>query len=205
MVFPPYHMGQKWETWSPEGFTVDGMLDYTYQDEWHAVYTIQLGQLVETGVFDWKRPELDWSAAAFDADQYARVCAYFVERFRYREISIIPPLAWMQALKRMLVYELMPKYSPLYETVADGFSPLASENEYYKHRKISSLYPETLLSGNSDYISDGNDEEFERVKVGNVGDALQNYKSQFESVDKALLDELEVLFISMYTSYVNGL
>ena len=104
----------------------------------------------------------------------------------------------------MLVYELMPKYKPLYEQLENGISPLG-ENDYYKERHISSAYPETLLSGNSDYISSGEDKETERIKIENVGDALQNYKNTFESIDKSICDELEVLFVSMYTSYSNGL
>ena len=78
------------------------------------------------------------------------------------------------------------------------------EKEYYKERHISSAYPETLLSGNSDYISSGEDKEWERIKTDNVADSLEAFKTKYESVDKAIGDELEVLFISMYTSSVNG-
>lgn len=107
-------------------------------------------------------------------------------------------------LKRKLVYELMPKYRPLYDELKNDIVPLASENEYYKRRTIDSEYPETLLSDNSDYVSNGVDEEWERVKVGNVADAMESY-ARFHAVDEALLDELEPMFYSMYTSYVNGL
>jgi hypothetical protein len=62
-----------------------------------------------------------------------------------------------------------------------------------------------LLSGNSDYISSGEDREMERIKIDNAAEALEAYRNGFRSVDAALGDELEVLFISMYTSYANVL
>lgn len=173
-------------------------------DEWNAVYTVQLDELIETGVFNWSNDLLDWKFAAYNDEQYYTLCTYFVERFRYREISIVPAREWFIALKRMLVYELMPKYIPLYEQIENGYSPLG-ENDYFKHREIESHYPETLLSGNSDYISAGNDEEHERITVHDIGDSMMSYTTKFKSVNKAICDELEVLFISMYTLNVNAL
>ena len=204
VAYPPVHFGQEWETFDANDWNVSEMLDYTYQDESHAVYTVELCELMQSGVFDWKRSELDWSEAAYNTEQYERFCKYFESRFMFREICMLPPLQWFTALKRMLVYELMPKYKPLYEQIESGLAPLG-ENEYYKRRHITSNYPETLLSGNSDYITTGDDEEFERVKVDNAAQAMKDYRDGFASVDKAMADELEVLFISMYTSYVNGL
>ncbi|MBO6231522.1 MAG: hypothetical protein J6O50_13260 [Ruminiclostridium sp.] len=203
-VYKPFHPFQNWEVFNPEtDYTTESMNDYTYQNEWHAVYTVQLGELMQSGTFDWSRDELNWSDAAYSPEQYERFCKYFEDRFRFREISIIPPLEWFYALRRKLVYELMPKYKPLYEQVEGGIAPLG-ENEYLKRRHITSNYPETLLSGNSDYITTGDDEEYERVKVTDAGAAIQAYKDNFESVDAAMADELEVLFVSMYTTNVNG-
>ena len=121
----PAHTWQEWETFDPETDWPEFVEDY------------------------------DESSAALDSEQYSRVCAYFIERFRYREISITPALEWFQMLKRKLVFELMPKYKPMYEVIAEGINPLAKEDEYFKERKINSDYPETLLSENADYISDG--------------------------------------------------
>lgn len=202
-AYPPNHFGQEWETFDANDWNVSEMLDYTGQPESHAVYTVELCELMQSGAFNWSRPELDWSEAAYDEEQYERFCKYFEERFMFREIGMLPPLQWFTALKRMLVYELMPKYKPLYVQVANGISPLG-ENEYYKERHVSSSYPETLLSGNSDYISSGEDREFERIKVDNAAEALEAYRNGFRSVDAALGDELEILFISMYTSFVNA-
>jgi hypothetical protein len=183
---------------------VDAFDDYTGHDSWNAVYTIQLGELVESGVFDWERPELDWSAAKYDDEQYSRLCAYFIDRFYYREISMEPFKVWANFLKRKLVYELMPKYKPLYERVAEGINPLSDENEYYKNRTIESAYPETLLSANADYITDGRDEEFQRIREADFVEQMDKYAERFKGTDERVLDELESMFVCMYTSNVNG-
>lgn len=181
------------------------MLDYTGANRWNAVYTMQLGELIELGLFSWDDPALDWSAAAYDDEQYSRVCAYFIERFRYREISVEPLLQWKQLLHSAIVFELMPKYKPLYDELSSGgIIPLADKDEYYKGREIGSNYPETLLAGNADYISTGKDEEFERVTLGNVAERLDQFVTLYRDVDNALLDELESFFICMYTANVNG-
>lgn len=183
---------------------ISGFDGYTGKDEFYAVYTIQLGELVERGVFDWSIDNLDWKSAAYSNDQFNRICAYFIERFYYREISIEPFAEWARMLKRKLVYELMPKFKPLYERVDEGINPLSDSNEYYKNRTIESSYPETLLSGNADYITDGKDEEFERIKEGNFIDEVTDFAERYKSVDEMLLDQLESMFISMYTTNVNA-
>lgn len=172
-------------------------------DDWYAVYTIQLGELIESGLFDWSSDLLNWQEAAYDAAQYERLCAYFNERFYFREISIIPYFEWGQVLHRKLVYELMPKYRPLYERIAEGINPLSNENEYYKNRTIESAYPETLLSANADYITEGKDEEFQRIKETNLVNGYNDYVENFKQVDEALLDELETMFICMYSLNFN--
>ena len=178
--------------------------DYTGHYEQHDVMTITLGELVESGVFDWNMPLLTWENAAYDNDQYVRVCSYFILRFYYREISMLPFRQWANHLQRKLVYELMPKYKPLYDRVANGINPLQDGDEYYKERAIESAYPETLLSENADYITDGKDIEHEKQVEGNITEQITNYANEFKNVDELLLDELESLFISMYTVNVNG-
>ena len=182
----------------------DEMLEYTGVEQFNAVYTITIGELVECGVFDWSRTMLDWSSAAYDTEQYERICSYFIERFYYREISLEPFAEWANILKRKLVYELMPKYKPLYERIADGYSPLANEDRYHKSREIHSDYPQTMLSGNSDYLTYGNDSEDETITENNIVDAMNKYKDEFSGVDQMLLDELESMFICMYTANVNA-
>lgn len=177
--------------------------EYTGKERFNAVYTIQLGELIEDGVFDWSKSMLDWSEAAIDETQYKRVCDYFNDRFYYREISMEPFKVWANYLRRKLVYELMPKYKPLYERIAEGINPLANSNEYYKNRTIESAYPETLLSENADYITDGKDEEFQRIKEGDYVESAAKFAEMYKGIDEMMLDELEPLFISLYTANVN--
>ncbi len=173
------------------------------KDEFYAVMTIQLGELIEDGLFDWNGDILNWKQAAYNDEQYERVCDYFMQRFYYREISMIPYLEWAKYLHRKIVYELMPKYKPLYERVNEGINPFSDGNEYYKSRTIDSAYPETLLSGNADYITEGRDEEYERIKEGNLIESYEGFINRFKGVDEAMLDELECMFISMYSLNMN--
>lgn len=174
-------------------------------NEWHAVFTIQLGELVESGVFDWSKPYLNWHEAAYDDWQYTRICDYFIKRFEYREISIIPPREWFSILQRKLIYELMPIYRELYKSLDNGFNPLANKDRYYKERKIESEYPETLLSSNADYISTGIDVEGQEIEIiDNYADAMERI-SRIHSIDQMLCDELECMFFGLYTANVNGL
>lgn len=168
------------------------------------VLTINLGRLVECGAFDWENELLNWRDAAYDEAQYERLCKYFLARFWYREISILPPRRWMDYLRRKLVFELMPKYRKMYEIVADGIDPTVNEDEYYKSRTVDSDYPETLLSGNADYASAGRDEEWERLRSDNVVDNLDNYKRKYAYVDEMICDELESMFTSMWSVYEEG-
>ena len=179
--------------------------DYTGDEWWNAIYTVQLGELIANNVFDWSSDVLNWQDAAYSPEQYERVCNYFIERNRYREISIEPFLEWALMLKRKFVYELMPKYKPLYKRLEDGINPLQESDEYYKSRVIDSEYPETLLSGNSDYASFGKDEENERIHEGNIAQSLHEFKELYHGIDEMLLDELECMFISLYTMNVNAL
>ena len=183
---------------------VDGMLDYTGDNVWNAVYTVQLGELIEHDVFNWSSPLLDWSEAAYDEDQYNRVCEYFIQRFMFREISIEPFYEWAVMLRRKIVFELMPKYRPLYQHTAQGMNPFADSDEYYKNRTIQSAYPETLLSENADYITDGKDEEFEREKESRTAEKYLYFAQEFKPIDEMMLSELESMFISLYTANVNA-
>ena len=186
------------------GIDIEVFDAFTGNDEYNAVYTVQLGELVSKGVFDWDMPILDWKDAAFDEAQYSRVCEYFIERFYYREISLEPFEEWARTLRRKIVFELMPKFKPLYERIGEGINPLQESNEYYKNRTIGSAYPETLLSENADYITDGKDEEYQRLRENEFADSIDNYVNIYRSVDEYMLDELESMFVCMYTANINA-
>lgn len=179
--------------------------NWTGRDIWNAVYTIQLGELIEKGVFDWSMSILDWSKAAYSDEQFKRVCEYFTQRFMFREISIEPFYEWATMLKRKLVFELMPKYKNLYKYLDDEFDPAQNSVTYTKRRAIGSDYPETLLSGNADYISNGQDEEREDIQRGNLQDAYNKYVEDYQAIDTKLIDELESMFIGLYTASIDGM
>lgn len=235
---------------------VDEMLSYTGCEQYKAVYTVTLAELIEIGLFDWSKDYLAWDTFAYDSAQYERVCQYFIDRFYYREISMEPFKIWANFLTRKIKYELMPKYKILYAEAArnvslqfDGSesrylnwnesgsgsvtnSRDESSDDYYKKRDIQSEYPETLLSSNSDYISTGNDTEDERVTTRNEAETENNESERehtqnanltkqasasewlnniplalelFGQIDKQLCDELEVMFVSLYSANINGL
>lgn len=184
------------------GIDIDEFDDYTGRPSRHYVYTAELRELAEDGIFKWDG-DLDWSEYAYSPEQYARVCDYFEQRFWYREISVIPYKRWALMVGSRIKYELCPKYNPLYEAL-DKSDIFETEGRYYKRRLIDSEYPETLLSGNSDYVSTGHDEEYEELKKGDMLDKTDKYREVFEPLDKAFLDELETFFISLYTADISG-
>lgn len=225
----------------PDFSSQEQVAAWTGGTRWTAVYTVQLGELIEKGVFDWSLPLLDWSDAAYTPEQYTRVCMYFQERFMFREIGIEPFYEWANMLHRRLVYELMPKYRRMYAFLDDKFdfaqdrsktytetgtldsATSANRDDYLKRRAIGSDYPETLLSGNSDYASNGQDEESEgitedtgkrndnstkdytEVERGNLLDSYLKYEQEFRAIDESLLDELEPMFIGLYTASIDGM
>ena len=189
----------------PDFSSQDAVNEWTGRDRWDAVYTVTLGELIEKGVFDWSLSILDWSEAAYSTEQYKRVCTYFIERFRFREIGIEPFYEWATMLHRKLVYELMPKYRNLYKYLDAEFDPAQISDRYRKRRAIGSDYPETMLSGNSDYASSGQDEESEEIERGSLQDAYNAYVASYQTIDEHLLDELESMFIGLYTASIDGM
>jgi len=182
-------------------------------DQFYTSGTIQLGELIEGGFIDWTAT--DWAWPDFEIDKHdgngaqvdtairTRLCEMFNQAYYWDDISITPPGRWKQRLLYKLTYELQPKYQPLYQKVADGLSYLADEDEYTKGRDISSEFPETLISGNSDYLSSGTDSEHERIKIGNTTDALNKYYNYFRGVDQAFIEELSGLFMKQFAFSTN--
>ena len=191
-------------TESNEQSDITHYLEWSGQPLWNAIYTVQLGELIDHGVFNWSDEILDWSSAAYNEEQYNRVCSYFIEQYRYREISIEPYLEWALMLHKKLVYELMPKYAPLYKRVDEGINPLQTSDEYFKRRAIGSDYPETLLSGNADYISNGQDEEHEKLTEGNFAESYSDFAAVYKPVDSLLIEDLDSMFISLYTVSIDA-
>ena len=162
------------------------------RDERYDYMTITLGEWYEMGFYD---PSDDsWRFDAYDDAQYKRLCEKFLDRYYYREVSIPLPARWKRAYLRKL-NEIMPKYKLLYARVEQGVNPLQESREREKSRDIFSDFPETMLSGNSDYASTGNDRESDMLREGNAAELLTKFASDWKDVDVLILNELEhVLF-----------
>jgi hypothetical protein len=175
--------------------------DWTSRDEWHAVVTIQLGELAESGFFDLTREDWDFGPK-FSAAQHAQLCQKITNHFWYREIALVPPGLWKREFLRKM-NEIMPKYMYWYKTLDDDIL-LGTEGEYYKSRNVFSDFPQTSLVGDSqDYASTGNDVEYERIKQMDpleLEDRIKNYND----VDLAIINEIEPLFSCLFTVNING-
>lgn len=179
---------------------------FGYSD-YYANMTVQLGELIEGGFLDWSDESWAWEPVKIEDDQgnkapdYAmreRICTMFNERYFWREISITPPGQWKQRVLYTIRHELVPKYEPMYQLEHDNaLLWLADWNEYGKRRDIGSVFPETLLSGNSDYVSDGKDSQFETIHNGDTIDKYNQYIATVKSLDQAFVDELGRFFTLM--------
>lgn len=162
--------------------------------------TITLGEWYELGFY---APSDDsWRFDAYDDAQYERLCNKFLDRYYYREVSIPLPAQWKRAYLRKL-NEIMPAYKLLYARVEQGVNPLQEGRDRAKSRDIFSDFPETMLSGNSDYASTGTDRESDILREGNVAELLTHFAREWKDVDVLILNELEhVLFTGIMTPTV---
>ena len=164
--------------------------EYRYGDfldnrDFHSVVTIQFGELVHDGLVDWNDPMWQWDR--YSDEQYERLNAKIERHFWYREIGSLPLKRWNNEFIRKM-NEIMPKYKIMYDILAkdpdwllayhawgthnqDTFdkdvkttSTLDTDgktDDWGKSRDMESEFPQTMLSGNSDYASDGRDREYE--------------------------------------------
>lgn len=173
--------------------------EYT-QPEYHAVYSIQLCELINDGWIDFD--DESWDFDYYDEAQRNRLWYKFKRRFYWREIGIMPPGQWKWELLRKLD-EIMPKYKPIYKMLDDGQNIFQHYGEYGKSRNIYSDFPQTMLGGNEDYASNGTDREHEEIYLGDWMEQMQKLKD-YDDVDIAILKELESMFCCMFTVNVNG-
>lgn len=201
---------------------MDAYVDNCSVPEYHALLTIQLGQLIEGGSFSWNDEPLAstmdgliyYTYAPGDTkklnpiphrDDIERLQSMFNEKFYWREISITPPGQWRQMLLYKIKYELVPKYKPVYDALRAGdIDPLHSGDEYFKERIIRSDFPETALAGSSEvYGSSGDDREYQKVQTGDGQEILGKYYDSYINIDTAFMRELEVFFTDMYALHEN--
>ena len=169
-------------------------------DEWHEPVTISYGELYEWGFIDWNDESWNWDY--YDLEQKERLQTKITNHFYDRDIAIVPPGAWKREFLRKL-NEIMPKYKIIYKWLDDG-NVFQKESEYGKSRNIFSEYPDTMLSGNSDYASNGNDKQYEKITEGDFLDKYNDIINNYKDPDLAIIDELDSIFSSLFSISING-
>lgn len=169
---------------------------------YHADLIISFGELLEAGVIDWQKEKWQWNA--YNEEQFKRCCDLIENIYFTRELRFSPIELWR---KRFIAKAnlLMQKLKPVYEFLEDEPNFFQNEHEYEKERNIESAFPQTMLSGNSDYASAGQDKERELIKDGNTTDILNYLYETYVSPDEFFVNGLEPLFLQTFTTYVNGL
>lgn len=179
------------------------LCDETPMPDWHATMTIQLGELIEAGLFDWQNDQtLVWDF--YDEEQYKRVCKKIVDRYYYREIGIIPYGQWKTAYMRRM-NEIMPKYKQAYAYLASGADIMSESDDYGKSRDVYSDFPATMLGDNQDYASNGTDRQFENIHRGDWIEKTVELKNRYNDIDVLILDEIEPLFSCLISVSINGI
>ena len=188
--------------------------------DWHSLVGIQVCELYDAGFFDNNDGSWDWPIYTEEQDKRLREKIW--DYYFYREISITPPGLW----KRKFVTHMrirMPSYLMMYKIVDDAQDELLQDkggthetgkvDNTYKGRSIYSDFPETLLSANSDYASNGTDSEDERVIDRDITKAKQEaYTKRLEqldtgiaNVDELIIKNIEPYFSCLFTTKVNGI
>ena len=164
--------------------------------EYHGTFTISLMQLLADPDYETYFTLMWETFDAYDAEQRTRLFNKFRGRFDYREIGLLPVRRWTERLIAKL-NEVMPKYKPLYQAIADGATTLNAGSEYHKRRDIHSEFPQTMFaSENQDYASSGTDLEYETVRDYGLLDVAERVRL-YNDVDVMVLNELEPLFVCL--------
>ena len=182
-----------------------------YEHDAHAVVSVQLVELIDGNWLRWYDistdgeiiPNEDWVWDYYNLEQYKRVCDKFNARFMWDEIGMLPPLRWKQQVIR-LFNEIMPKYKMIYSALDAGIDPFQNWGRYGKSRHIFSEFPETLLGGNADYVSNGNDREYEDIEQGSFVDKIADLNDKYNDVDVLILNHFEKMFSGLIAINVNG-
>jgi hypothetical protein len=105
---------------------------YEEEEDFHAVFTVQLGELIHDGVINFhdgswiNMPEKFQSGGNikwYNSEQRERFWNKFQARFFWREIGELPVMRWKwDVLSKLL--SLMPQYYEMYKLVDSGMSPL---------------------------------------------------------------------------------
>lgn len=174
-------------------------------DDFHAVTTITLGELLTEGGIDWTQPEWSWRDDAYNDAQYNRCCKKIENRYYDRELGVMPPGRWRRHFMR-LISEFMPILKPLYE-LADGNPSifLTDADTWHKTRTVFSDFPATQLTENQDYATNATDMQYETVTNGDFMDKINAIRrGDYVDIDVLLLEHLEECFSPLWTVNINN-
>lgn len=169
--------------------------------DFHAVYSITLGELLEGGFDPFGEPQwakIDW----YDDAQRERFEEKFKLHYYWYELGITPVRKWRMMLTAK-VWEQMPKYKPIYKALNDGQNILGVSDEYGKGRNVYSDFPATQLApSNQDYASNARDNEYEKINTGDFLEKMKQLKD-YNDLDLLLIKDCEVLFSCLSTVQTN--
>ena len=164
--------------------------------EYHGTFTISVMQLLSDEEYAISFRDKWATFDAYDDELRERLYKKFRGRFNYREIGLLPVRRWTERLFAKLD-EVMPKFKPLYQAIADGATTLNAGSEYHKRRDVHSEFPQTMFaSENQDYASSGTDLEYETVRDYGLLDVSERM-GRYNDVDVMVLNELEPLFVCL--------
>lgn len=184
-------------------------IDNPIFDDYHATFTITLGELIHDGLINftdgtwYKQPngmKIDW----YNIKQRNRFWKKFEQYYYYREIGEIPYKRWKDNLLSKIAL-LAPKFNLMYGILDQDIDPMQDWNEYGKSRNIYSDFPQTMLSGNEDYASTGNDNQYEKIKNGSFLEKMNGLYDSYDDVDMLFIRALDTHFYSLLSSNMNGL
>ena len=180
---------------------MDGYQDYEPINDYHAIVTIQLCELIDAGFCD----ELltGWKWDKYNDEQDKRLRKKLVDHYYFREIGLTPPGIWKHEFVRKM-NEIMPKYISLYKLLDESPELFGGNSEWYKGRDIFSDFPQTQLSGkNQDYATTGNDKEYQRIRQVDVIDTAKRIRD-YNDVDLMIIEDMNTMFSCLLTVNINA-
>lgn len=166
--------------------------DYT---DFHSKNTIVFGSLIEDG-WDWGRN--DWKAYNVSPEAMAlvrpRINEKIEDRYFTRELGQLPVSAFKRNLKSRL-QDAIAQYGWVYEEAFKGLDFSATEIERFKQRETRSDYPQSLLQvDNKDYLTWGEDEEYEKTLSKSSLPLLMQFYSSMTEPDAKIIEAVEICF-----------
>ena len=158
---------------------------YEEEEDFHAVFTVQLGELIHNGVINFNdgtwinMPEKFQSGGIikwYNTEQRERFWNKFQARFFWREIGELPIKRWKwDVLSKLL--SLMPQYYEMYKLIDSGMSPLQIGQQF----GIWNRGLNTTKNGTIGVVGTKIENTTKNGTIGNVGTKVE---TDTEAIDK---------------------